>query len=218
MAVQTEPLCPLTPELRSDIAYRRAQGVTWEAVAAHLSCNADAIRRATENDPAFAEVQEKAWAQATFEADADGMRRLRVLVNNSQDDATVLRAAEVLVKFARERRRDESRIAVERIRADVQRAKLDARAAELAAKHAATSTEDNWSPPKPPRTVNPARDAQVSLEKSQEPQAAAYLWGGKHTSPAPELDLARAGDGGNTTRAGARQNDPTEARRWSGTP
>ena len=56
----SEPPCPLTPELRSDIAYRRAQGHPWEALGVTLRYDCNALRRACENDPDFAEAQDKA--------------------------------------------------------------------------------------------------------------------------------------------------------------
>src|ERR1700712_3936838 len=124
-----EPPCPLTPELRSDIAFRRAQGHAWLALGVSLHYDCDALRRATENDPDFAAAQEKAWAEATWEGEAEAMHRLRGLVNSS-DDAQAMQASEVLVRYARERRRDDTRLAVEKLRAQTQLAKIEARAAE----------------------------------------------------------------------------------------
>src|SRR5262245_16084502 len=84
VGTSSEPPCPLPPELRSDIAYRRASGHPWDAIGVSLRYSPDALRRATENDPEFAAAQEKAWTAVTWEGQADGMRRLRQLANYSQ--------------------------------------------------------------------------------------------------------------------------------------
>ena len=68
----SEPPCPLPPELRSDIAYRRDQGHPWDAIGCVFHYQSDALRRACENDPDFAAAQEKAWAQVTWEGRPTG--------------------------------------------------------------------------------------------------------------------------------------------------
>ena len=134
----SEPPCPLPPELRSDIAYRRAQGHPWDALGVTLRYDSNALRRACENDPDFAEAQEKAWAAVTWEAEADGMRRLRTLANHSDDDAKAMKASEVLVKYARERRRDDTRLACEKLRSETRLAAQAARAERRAASSASS--------------------------------------------------------------------------------
>ena len=52
-----EPPCPLPPDLRSDIAYRRARGEGWDSLGVVFRYSCDALRRACENDPGFAEAQ-----------------------------------------------------------------------------------------------------------------------------------------------------------------
>ena len=127
-----EPPSPLTPELRSDIAYRRAQGHSWDAIGVVFHYHSDALRRAAEGDPEYAAAQEKARAEAAWEGEADGLCRLRLLADGA-DDGRALAAAEVLVKYARERRRDDTRLAVERLRADAQQARAAARPAQAGA-------------------------------------------------------------------------------------
>ncbi len=173
----TEPPCPLPPNLRSDIAYRRAQGHRWEAIGVALNYHSNALRQATENDPEFAAAQEKAWAEATFEGEAHAMGRLRLMVN-SDDEDRALRAAEVLIKYARERRRDDTRLAVEKMRAEAQHAKIEARAAEK-------DRVEELPPPMVYHRETPEERAaeceRIDLERATKPDAEVYLWGGKHS-------------------------------------
>src|SRR4051794_21397037 len=90
-----DPAVPMTPKFRLSLAYRRAQGASWEDLAAMLNCNADDLHFATETDPEFAKVQEEAWAQVTWEGEADGMRRLRLIANTGSGDGA-RNASEVL--------------------------------------------------------------------------------------------------------------------------
>ena len=173
------PPCPLPPELRSDIAYRRAQGSSWDAVGVVFKYHPDALRRAAENDPAFAAAQERAWAEVAWEGEADGMRRLRFLANGCDDDRAA-RAAEVLVKYARERRRDDTRLAAERIKSDT---KLAVEAAKTERNEPAEPEECPPPAPKPQPESAEARAARLYREHAAEaaqPGAEVYLWGGKH--------------------------------------
>ena len=174
-----EPPCPLPPELRSDIAYRRACGHPWDAIGTVLHYHSDALRRATENDPEFAAVQERAWVQATWEGEADGMRRLRALANYSEDEAQALKASEVLVKYARERRRDDTRLACEKLRSETRLAAEAARAERRAAE-----TEPVWVlPPQPAPETEEERQKRFDrehAERAAKPKAYVYVWGGKH--------------------------------------
>jgi hypothetical protein len=177
----SEPPCPLPPDLRSDIAYRRARGEGWDSlgVVFHYSC--DALRRACENDPDFAAAQERAWAAVTWEGEADGMRRLRTLANHSDDDAKAMKASEILVKYARERRRDDTRLACEKLRSETRRA---AEAARTERRAASSEPEASW-----PRPQWPAPETEEEKQKrferehaarAAEPKAEVYIWGGKH--------------------------------------
>lgn len=179
-----EPPCPLTPALRSDIASRRAEGHPWSTIGVALGHHSDALRRAAEDDPDFPAALERAWADATWEGEADAMRRLRRLLNED-DPKIALHAAEVLVKYARERRRDDTRLAVERMKGKAQVAKAAARA---------KATEPAWVAP-PNRNPLPKTEAEweVLRERIDTDRAAesvetpgeymsprTFLWGGKH--------------------------------------
>ena len=177
----SEPPCPLPPELRSDIAYRRACGHPWDALGVTLRYSPDALRRACENDPDFAEAQEKAWAAVTWEGEADGMRRLRFVANHSDDDDKATKAAEVLVKYARERRRDDTRLACEKLRSE---ARLAAEAARAERRGARAEPEAAWPRPQWPapetEEEKQKRFEREHAERAAEPKAYVYIWGGKH--------------------------------------
>jgi hypothetical protein len=173
----TGPPCPLPPELRSDVAHRRAHGHSWDAVGCALRYHPDALRRACESDPDFAAAQERAWAEATWEAEAEGMRRLRALADGC-DDEVALKAAEVLVKYARERRRDDTRLACERLRAEARTAAEAARSERAAAREEAV-----YMPMLPsPETEQERRDRfdREHAARAAEPKARVYVWGGRH--------------------------------------
>lgn len=177
-----EPPCPLTPELRSDLAYRRAAGYAWVALAATLHYDPDALRRAAENDPEFAAAQEKAWAQAAWEGEADAMRRLRRMLYEDDPDKS-FKAAEVLVKYAREHRRDDTRIAVEQMRTDVQKAKIESKIA-LAAEASRLAEPAPYQPcvyPVPTEAEYAEMRETAAIEGSTKPGSPhVYLWGGRH--------------------------------------
>ena len=110
-----DPAVPMTAKWRSDIAWRLANGWTWKELAETLSCDADDLRFATETDPEFAEAQERAWTRVIFDGEADAMRRLRQIANTGADERAS-HAAEVLAKYAAERRENDTRLAIEKMR------------------------------------------------------------------------------------------------------
>jgi hypothetical protein len=119
MSAPTSPLTfdpsgPLSPDLRSEIAYFRARGRSWEDLAGVFKCDPGALRRATEKDPAFAAEQKRAWDEVAWEAEAESLQRLRQVAAGTGERAT--RVAEALVKYAHERRRDKTRLAIEKMR------------------------------------------------------------------------------------------------------
>ena len=176
-----EPPCPLAPALRSDVADRRAEGHPWATIGVALRYHPDALRRAAEGDPDFPAALERAWAAATCEGEADAMRRLRRLLDDD-DPKVALHAAEVLMKYGRERRRDDTRLAVERVRADAQVAKAAARRAPAKTE----VDEGGWVAP--PTEPIPKTEAgwQALRERADAAGAATeecpkvYLWGGTH--------------------------------------
>lgn len=108
MSIAAEPLASpppaLTPELRARIARRRADGRSWEAVGAALKCDPSALRWACASDSAFAAALQEAEAEAEREAELRAVWRLKRLTA-SDDERVAVRAAGLLVRYVRERRR-----------------------------------------------------------------------------------------------------------------
>ena len=113
------PPVPLPPDLRADVAYRRARGASWEEIAAAFRFDPDALRRAAHRDPEFGADFEAAWDEAVREAEAVAVRRLRRLME-SEDPKVALRAAEALVLCVRSRRRAAAKPAAPRASAAVE--------------------------------------------------------------------------------------------------
>jgi hypothetical protein len=123
------PPVPLSPELLTDVAGRRADNVSWVIVGATLKFDCDALRAAAEADPRFAPALDRARAELTWQAEAAALRRLNRLLD-SEDEGVAARAAEAVVKAAAERRRNDTRLAVEKMRAETALAKVAAKRAE----------------------------------------------------------------------------------------
>lgn len=102
---RSEPLSGPTAQQLADAAHLRAWGHDWESVGAAVRCEWLALRRAAGADPGFAAALAREDAAATREGEAKALRRLRALTE-SDDPKVALRASEVLVRYARERRRE----------------------------------------------------------------------------------------------------------------
>lgn len=100
-----KPPLPLSAELRTDVARRRADGRSWEAIGAALRFDPDALCRACAADPAFVAAQAEAEEASEHEAERKALRRLKRLTD-SENERVALRASEVLVRYARERRHE----------------------------------------------------------------------------------------------------------------
>ncbi len=99
------PPLPLAPGLRADVAHRRADGHSWEVVGSALGFDPDGLRRACAADPAFAAALDEAVAEAGREAELGALARLKRLTA-SEDERVALRASQVIMKYAHERRRE----------------------------------------------------------------------------------------------------------------
>lgn len=99
---------PLPPALRADVAYRRAQGASWETIGAEFHHDPAALRRAAHADPLFEAEFEAAWEEVVREAEAVAIRRLGRLAE-SDDPKVALRAAEMLARHAAQRRRERAK-------------------------------------------------------------------------------------------------------------
>jgi hypothetical protein len=198
-----DPAVPMTAKFRSDIAWRLAQGWTWKELAETLSCDADDLRFATETDPEFAEAQERAWTRVIFDGEADAMLRLRKLAD-SGDSERALHASEVLVKYAAERRDNDTRLAAEKMRSQtritVEKLKNERAALKEATKDAARKAQEeaNYFPPviRPAPETDEERAKRFERENAEcaaKSEAKVYLWGGKHalgrSIPPDESDI-----------------------------
>jgi len=171
------PPALLTVEQRTSAAYLRARGHDWEFIGSMLKRNGFDMRCAAEADPLFPAALESARTEATWEVEGDALQRLRLLIH-SEDEVVVRRACEILLAHARDRRRDETRLAVEKLRAEVQQAKAAARVAR-------TQSEEPWERsvvyPVPTEEDRARSREGYALEQAVRPQAEVYLWGGKHS-------------------------------------
>ncbi len=102
------------------------------------------------------------------------MVRLRRMLYEDDPDKS-FKAAEVLVKYARERRRDDTRIAVEKLRTEAAHVRAEARVEAQRAK----VVEPAWFPLMPP-VVKETEDERIARVEREAIEAAVYLWGGKH--------------------------------------
>jgi len=116
------PPSPLPPDRRADIAYRRARGASWEAIGAAFRYDPDALRRLLADDAAFALSLEAAEAAAVRETELKALQRLNRLTD-SDDERIAVRAAAVLVRYARERRREARAVEPTKTEAKPQEAK-----------------------------------------------------------------------------------------------
>lgn len=187
------PPGPLSPELRSDLAYGRACGRSWKALAGPLGYDPGALRRAAEADPQYAAALERAWAEVVRKCEAEGLARLRQIAAGD-DQRLALKAAEALVRHGLALRRDQTRRAVEKERAEakVEAARQRAGRADDRGEDGA-EPDDGWVTVRVPARVETheemalRRDRRAVKESAGEgplaPQVPeVYLWGGRHAT------------------------------------
>src|SRR5262245_11607644 len=121
-APDQRPHSVLDEDLLVAVADLRARGQSWEAVAQAVHWDDVAeLRRAIRRDPYFPKALELAEQEVQREADAESLARLRAVVNGNKPVAA-RKAAEVILKYLAEKRRDATRLEVERIRAEARMA------------------------------------------------------------------------------------------------
>lgn len=110
-ATAPEPLLrlplPLPPELIAEVARRRADGRSWAAVGGALRLDAGALQGACAADPRVAPALAEAEEAAVREAELRALKRLSRLTE-SENERVALRASEVLLRYARERRQEQA--------------------------------------------------------------------------------------------------------------
>jgi hypothetical protein len=144
----------LSPAQLLDVACARAAGLSWEAAVSRLNLpmTPGELCRACLDDDRYDGAYEKADRDHDREADAELRASLRAGLRDP-DPAARGRAQERLGLHLRAKSRDATRLKVEAMRADVQRARIEAqarrdaeRAAERAAEQAAEAplTDEEW--------------------------------------------------------------------------
>lgn len=175
---RTEPLddCPsdlLSDDLLADVADLRARGRSWEEAAREVGWSVAELRRAVRHDPNFPAALARARQEIDFEAEAEALQRLRKQLN-AEDAPTAMKAAQCLTKYLSDKRRDETRLEVERVRAESRAARSRAEA------------ETEPEPPAETAEVDPAwvaRRRQLERHYAEDAVRDAtpvYLWGGCH--------------------------------------
>ena len=200
------PVEPLSAELRTELAERRAAGYSWFSIGAATRRKEDALRKAAAADPLFPAAVAAAAdplvpaavaaarAEAIRDAEAAALERLRLLTNGD-DTALALRAAEAMLAFGARCRREETRLAVEKLRAETQRAEIEAKAAKVA--RAEEAPRPRFVPtPVPTEAEYAEHRERGAVESARKPEYEVYLWGGKHvigTSQQPDDTDTRVG-------------------------
>ena len=154
------PSGPLPEDVRAEVAYLRARGTSWEDTAQAVGGSAVNLRGAVRHDPNFPAALALARKEVEQEAEAASLQMLRAQLNDA--DSTIARkAAERITKYLGDKRRDETRLEIERLRVARAQAKIAARVAE---------DEEDELPPK----------EQTTAEKCARENTTVYLWGGRH--------------------------------------
>ena len=204
-----DPAGAICEDTLAEVAYLRAHGKSWEETAKAIEWDAVELRQVLRHDPNFPAMLELAQREAEDEADADGLARLRVLAHSPHEDVA-LHALQIITKYLADKRRDETRLAVEQMRAQTKLASIQQRAAKTKQKEEEEEEEEDPE-------LTPAQVAQFE-KASREYQAkmvdavtangiVVYLWAGDqkliNRPPGPQdkpLQILRSHDalcGGN---------------------
>ena len=177
------PAAPLPEDILAEVVDLRARGHSWEATALAVEWDVADLRRAARHDPNYPAAYELAEREVDHEADAEGLHRLRVLLGDA-NSAIARDAAEIIARYLTAKRRDATRLEVERIRADARAAGAAARRAKAEAKRTADGAEEEDPP------LNPERERQIEeitrrhereyAEKVARAGTPVFLWGGCH--------------------------------------
>jgi hypothetical protein len=186
----------LDPDLVTEVAALRARGASWEDAAAKVRWDVGDLCRVLRRDPTYPAALEAAEDEAYREGQADGFARLCALTHDPDPDRAE-RASAIILKFTAERRRDQTRLEVERLRAEGRRLK-----ATRPANGDADDAGEREREPYPATAEEKAQwDAEVKAAAEKfAGRATVYLWGGCHRTDAPpdetdtELSLRPADD------------------------
>lgn len=159
----------LTPDQLAEVAELRARGRSWQATAEELGWDGRSLRRVVRSLPEFDRLYTAAEREVRREAEAEMLLLFRAQLRDA-DPGTAGRAAEGIAKHLAAARRDETRLTVERLRADTARARLEAKRAPA-----------DGEPAEPPAGCvhQPAVEA-LHARRAAEARAVVWLWGGAH--------------------------------------
>jgi hypothetical protein len=165
--------------LVAKIARRRARGQSWESVAAEFHWDVDDLCYTCDREGAYAAALERAQKDVDDEADAEGMHKLRELLRHKRA-SVALDAATVLTKYLADTRRDATRLAVEKLRAETKIACANARRDAALGKHRPDDDPPLTDADKDQAVRAFWRGQDYSAEDASKPRAEVYLWGGDH--------------------------------------
>ena len=182
----------LDPDLLVEIANLRARGQSWEETAKAVQWDAAELCRVIRRDTAYPKALEAAEEEVYREAQADGLARLRALTHSANEELA-RDAASTILKYLAEKRRDETRLEVERIRSETRLACADAKARKAAERVQKEDADDVYMTPEEERQVveiNMQVQAR-NAERLARERAVVYLYGGCHKigdTPPDETD------------------------------
>jgi hypothetical protein len=162
----------LPEDVLAEVADLRARGRSWEATATEVGFSAAELRRAVRHDPNFPAALELARKEMEFEAEAETLQRLRKQLHD-ENAKTAMKAAQCITKYLSDKRRDETRLEVERLRAESRPARERSKAEEHAQPQEAPEGEAEW-------VAHQRRVEQIRAEAAARDNAIVYLWGGCH--------------------------------------
>ena len=173
------PPCALPEDILAQVADLRARGHSWEAAAQAVGFAVDELRRAVRHDPNFPAALELARQEFEQEAEAECLRRLRERLSDA-DAKTALKAAQTLTKYLADKRHDQTRLEVERTRAETRSAREQVKAEARRAEEA-----EDQEPEQTPEEIEREAARRRRLERARAEEwarekAIVYLWGGCH--------------------------------------
>jgi hypothetical protein len=181
---------PIDEDVLAEVAERRVRGQSWEQAAEAVGWDAADLRRVMRNNPAYKAAYKAAEDERDQEADAEGMHRLRQLLRDEKPDIA-RRAAEIIMKYLTAKRRDETRLEIERMRAAARAAREAARRAK--ADEEGADEDDPLTPEQQKQWDEAGRRAQErAAETASREKRIVYLWGGCHKigdTPPDETDV-----------------------------
>lgn len=171
MAAYDDP--ELDEDTLAEVADRRARAHPWEAVARELGWGERALRRAARRCPGFDRAYARAAREVKDEAEAEALAVLRAGMRDADKDRA-LRGAEAAARHLAADRRDQTRLAVEEVRAGVAHARL-------AAKRAAGGAEPppDFAAMTPDQAHAPDAEGRIA-RRAADDRAVVWLWGGAH--------------------------------------